>query len=957
MKRLAIVVVALSAVLSSLWAVPAAPYSFRVTQPDGTELTVRLVGDENFHYYTLEDGTPILQNEDGYWVEDVAWAAKSEKAQVRRVAKREMIGGGFPLKGSPKALVLLIGFKDLPFAQSRADFDALLNESGYSYNGATGSCRDYFIASSDSMFQPQFDVYGPYTASKDMKYYGGANGDNHDSNPHELIIEACQLAADAGVDFSQYDTNNDGVLDNVFVYFAGHNQAEGGSPDAIWPHQSNLGSLNISVDGKRLGTYACTSEYRGNGGATRASIGTFCHEFGHVLGLPDFYDTSYQLYTVGNWDIMCSGNYNNDGRTPPTYTSYERFFLGWLKPIQLTEKGQYFLEPLETSNTAYLLAASTHNLLGTSPSPSEFFLIENRQHVGWDEPYNALPGTGMLVWHIDYSASAWNSNSPNNGPKLLRMHLEEANGIPWNKRSQGESGRSSDPYPGTGGVTRFTPTLHDGTVLSEQHIFNIAETGNLLSFTYIAAGDAELAADVKELALVTTVSDANKIVNWKPKAFHLTGKGLDPTDNLQLKITGNFSIALADKAPARGNAEWKKTARLAVNADSTVSQTVWVCFNPAKQNCNAVNTVVSVSGAGVSLSMPISGVAARPTYVSVPKLKPTSLVTPYSFLISWEPVKDATEYYVTLFSVAKGTSSFLQSFEKFDSPSAVVDEGWESNTNTVTTASRGDGNKSLYLRNTGDCVTSEEYPFPITSLSFWLNSVISDVDTTGFITWEAWNGKKWVEMPKMRTNVLRFTHQETISHTFDVADNYTRFRFTYIDNGGAGVAFDAFNATCSEKVDYIYRGRALTISDVDGDEEYTISNITGLTPSTTYYYRLRCSDLGRGCEEHLTDMTDPVQITTMPGLGIDDKRHLSMAIDSINFDKPTHAVYLQNASNSGKLYIYNASGRLVYSCSTALGQTIYTIPEEKLIPRNVYIIKYVEENKMKRKQRWAKFVL
>lgn len=957
MKKLSTILLVLCVGLSALWAVPAAPNLFRVTQPDGSELMVRLIGDESFHYYALEDGTPIRQNDNGFWIKDTSFDAPKAMAKAQRVAHREMIGGGFPLTGSPKALVLLVGFADLPFDQTRDNFNALLNESGYSYNGATGSCRDYFIASSDSLFQPQFDVYGPYKASHNMAYYGAEEGDSHDANPQELIVEACQLAAAAGVDFSQYDTNNDGVLDNVFVYFAGHNQAEGGGENTIWPHQSDLSSLNIRVDGKRLGTYACTSEYSGSSGTRRASIGTFCHEFGHVLGLPDFYDTNYSIYTVGNWDIMCSGSYNNNGQTPPVYTSYERFFLGWLKPTQLTEKGQYFLEPLETSNTAYLLAASQHNLSGSSPSPSEFFMIEYRTNVGWDAPSGALPGVGMLVWHIDYSATAWNTNTPNNGPTLVRMHLEEANGIGWNKRSNGESGRASDPYPGTMGITRFTPTLHNGTVLNQQPIFNISELSNLLSFTYIAAGDAQLLSDKSSVDLVTTVSDANRIVGWTPQSFLLTGKGLDPDETLTMQISGNFYVAAADNAPVRGNAAWRKSITLTPSADSTLSQNVWVCFNPTRQNCSPISTVLSVSGTGVSLSLPVTGTASRPTYVTTPRVKPTSLISPYSFRVSWEPVEDATEYYITLFSVANGTSSFLQSFENFDSPSSVADENWESNTNLVTTSSRADGSKSLYFSNTGDCVTSEEYPFPITSLSFWINSIISDVDTTGFIDWEAWNGKKWVSLPAMRTNILRFSQQTTLSYTFDVADNYTRFRFTFTDNGGSGVAVDAFNATCSQKVDYIYRGRNLTISDVDGDENYTISNITGLTPSTTYYYRIRCTDLGRGCEEHLTDLTDPVEVTTMPGVSIEDTKHLSLAVDSINFDVATHAVYIQEPTNSGRLYIYDSAGHLVYSFRTYLGQTIYSIPIGVLTRRNLYIIKYVEDGKLQRKQRWAKFIL
>ena len=369
----------------SLWAVTATPYPFTVTQPDGTTITVRLHGDEYHSYYTTEDGTPLRRLDNGFFVEDYTvkenFASTAAQRRAASIRPREE-ATKFPLTGSPKSLVLLVGFKDLPFDQSLEDFDKLLNQSGYDYNGATGSCRDYFIAASDSLFQPQFDVYGPFTVDGNMADYGAENGNTHDTDPYSMVIDACATAAENGVDFSQYDTDNDGVLDNVFIYYAGHNQAEGGPANSIWPHKASVAWRNAKVDGKYLATYACTSEYSGSAGTRRASIGTFCHEFGHVLGLPDLYDTGYKYYTVSNWSIMCSGNYNNNGRTPPTYSAYERFFLGWLAPEQLTEKGQYSLEPLQEANQAYLIADKTHNLNGGSPNPSEFFILEYRTKTG-----------------------------------------------------------------------------------------------------------------------------------------------------------------------------------------------------------------------------------------------------------------------------------------------------------------------------------------------------------------------------------------------------------------------------------------------------------------------------------------------------------------------------------------------------------------------------------------------
>lgn len=963
-------------------AVPASPEVFYHTQPDGSVVAYRLVGDEYFHYTATTDGYALTLTADGRMLYDGTTIlahnpterqaselqvlatlpiGKEEPAPTRerrRIAQQQKIGGGFPLTGSPRALVILVGFSDLPFEQTRQDFDDLLNKSGYDYNNATGSCRDYFIASSDSAFAPQFDVYGPYTASQNMAYYGEqVSEDQHDAHAAELIIEACRLAEAAGVDFSIYDTDSDNVLDNVFIYYAGHNQAEGGGVNTIWPHQSNLRSRSIRLSGKSLATYACTSEYSGANGTRRATIGTFCHEFGHVLGLPDFYDTDYKIYTVSNWDIMCSGSYNNSGNTPPVYTSYERFFLGWTKPVQLTEKGEYFLEPLETSNKAYLLAASEHNMIGRSPSPNEFFMLEYRQHVGWDEHENSLPGTGMLVWHIDYNATAWNNNVPNNGPDIIRMHLEEANGITWKSRANGESGRDSDPYPGTRNVTTFTPKLHNGTALSQQQIFNIGETTNLLHFTYISAGDAHLSTNKDVIEITTSVSDDRKIVDWEPQSFILSGSSLAPDMDITLQATsGNFTLADTAYAPERSNSpKWRTILTIRPDADSTLCDTIWVNFRPSKKSCTAVFAIINIMGDGVSLPVSVSGLAPRPQYVTTPELKPTDNVSPYSFRVSWEPVEDAVEYYLTLYSVAEGTSSFVQGFENFDSQSAVAEEGWESTTNTITTSAKADGTKSLFIRNTGDGITTEEYPAPITDISFWLNAFSTDADTVGYIDLEAWNGTEWTALPDNRTYVRSITKKKTESYSFDLSKAYTRFRMTYTGFVTSGVAMDAFTATCSQDIAYLHKGKNLTIAAID-DEEYTVYNVTGLTPSTTYCYRIQCSDLGKGCEEHLTALSAPVSVTTPAGLDPSDEKHLAMGIDSLNYDEPTGVVYIPNPENGNAIYVFDVLGQLVYTTPTYANQNAYAIPQKVLVPRNIYVIKYVENGKMKRKQRWVKFV-
>ena len=943
----------------SLWAVTATPYPFTVTQPDGTTITVRLHGDEYHSYYTTEDGTPLRRLTNGFFVEDYTvkenFASTAAQRRAATIRPREE-ATKFPLTGSPKSLVLLVGFKDLPFEQSLEDFNKLLNQPGYDYNGATGSCRDYFIAASDSVFQPQFDVYGPFTVDGNMADYGAENGNSHDTDPYSMVIDACAAAADNGVDFDQYDTDNDGVLDNVFIYYAGHNQAEGGPANSIWPHKASVAWRNAKVDGKYLATYACTSEYSGSAGTRRASIGTFCHEFGHVLGLPDLYDTEYKYYTVSNWSIMCSGNYNNNGRTPPTYSAYERFFLGWLAPEQLNEKGIYSMEPLLESNQAYLIADKPHNLNGANPNPSEFFILEYRTKTGWD---TYLPGSGMLVWHIDYLASAWYQNTLNDGPDFLRIHLEEANGISWNQRKNGENGRTSDPYPGTNNVISFTPKLHDGTVLSDQNVLAITDNNTWLSFVYKGLGNIKLSTDVQNITLTTTISDSRKIVDWEPQPFVLTAEGLNDSIITLTTSKGNFLFAVADKAPAYSSKEWKKSTTI-VTQDSNIVRTVWVSYKPSQQNCDATTATINIATTGATATVGLTGYSPRPVYITTPVLKPVTNITANSFRVSWNPVEDAVLYYLTLFQSQEGEASFVQGFENFNNYDAIKDAGWESNINRTTTSAKAEGTKSLYFKNTGDQITSEIYQAPITNISFWVNAFSTNVTEVGYIDIEAWNGTEWVTSNQWRITISRTHKNKWFTIDFTPEDNYTQFRLTFTDNGGAGAALDAFTATCSRNITYIYKGKDLAV-DAWSDETMCYYDFTNLQENSTYYFTIQSSDLTKGCEEHISPAAESIEVKTATTSDDKDKdknkNQLPIVIDTINYDAPTHIVYLSNPKTGNELCIYNAQGKIVYTCPTFDGQTEYIIPVEQLQKGTLYVIKYITNDKIRRREGWVKFIL
>lgn len=947
---------------TALFAVPATPEPVVITQADGTTVTVHITGDEYSHYFLALDGTPMFLNDKGFLQADEQLPYKDEqRRRMARIAKQQTGAGNsvFPTTGSPHSLVILVGFKDVKFEQKRDDFDALLNEKGYSYNGATGSCRDYYTASSFGKFTPYFDVVGPFTLENDMAFYGGQSGKNNDANPGAMVAEACQMAAASGVNFADYDTNSDGLLDNVFIYYAGHNQAEGGPADAIWPHQSSIANRNVVLNGVRVDSYACTSEYRGYSGSTRCGIGTFCHEFGHVIGQPDFYDTDYNYYSVGDWDIMCSGSYNNQGRTPPTFTSYERFYEGWLTPTQLTLAGTFMLEPLEASNTAYLIAASEHNMSGKQPSPSEFFMLEYRDGNGWD---SGLPGHGMLIWHIDYSASAWTSNTPNNGiGGIMRMHLEEANGVGWSKRANGEGGRSSDPYPGTSKVHSFTPVLHNKTTLMCP-LFNIEETGGVISFVYISSGSTNLTVDKSALSLTTSLNDKAKVVDWAAQDVTLAGSSLDPEAPLTVTVNtssknASFKLYAGEECPSQTSKNWKTKLTLYPQLDSTLTQRVWVSFIPSKIVCDSIAATLTAQASNAMTSVKVSAAAPRDVQIYAPQLTPTEDITPFSFRINWKAVPDADQYLVNVYSVADGTSSMLQSFEEFTSSAAVELQGWKCNTTNTTSSSKKDGQRALVLKNNGDYVETETYAVPVTDISFWLNAMAGSSDTVGYINLEAFNGQQWFNLEA--TYITKRTKDKTLDYTFDADKNYVRFRITFYGKETNGVALDAFDAKLSKKITYVHQGDDLHV-DVWDDPDRTYVTVGDLQPGTTYRYQVRCNDGAStkgGCEDNLSDFSElsEVQTVDVPEYMNDDK-HLALTVDSINYITKTQVVYLSNPKSGNTLCIYDWNGALVYTIKVVKGVYEYPIPTEKFVAGAVYTIKYIEDGKMTRKQRVIKAI-
>lgn len=496
----------------------------KIEQPDGTVLTIIVCGDEHFHYTTTIDGYTIAQRDGIYYyaafqssgeliisdvkAKDPVQRTLSDRSIVRRFPKgvsshiaqsvlsknkrysrvNEGLITGFPTKGNVRSLVILVNFTDEQFQYSKGDFQDLLNKKGYSVNGGTGSVKDYFEQNSMGQFIPDFDVFGPVTLDHPMEYYGGNNRYGYDKDPESMIAEACEKAKQLlGVDFSVYDYNNDGDVDNVFVYYAGYNEAEGADANTVWPQRSELERGRVLLDGKNVIGFACTSEMSGTPkyDSRMAGIGTFCHEFGHVLGWPDFYDTNNDedglSDGVWNWSLMCSGNYNNKGRTPPAVSAMERIIVEWLSPAVITKTNNYQLKHV-SENEAYILETD---------NDGEYFVLENRQLKGWDK---YLEGHGLLIFHVDRSErivsgqsaiKRWYYNSPNN----VKEH--ECYRIITARPGAGGNYKPFMPFPGPSANTEFSKKSNPANIswtgkYAPVEILNIKEQDEIISFRAVS---------------------------------------------------------------------------------------------------------------------------------------------------------------------------------------------------------------------------------------------------------------------------------------------------------------------------------------------------------------------------------------------------------------------------------------------------------------------------------------
>ena len=452
---------------------PAYPKKIPVNVGDGV-VYIRLFGDEhNKRAETLEGYTVIQKSGEWYFAEkDVEGMLKPSgyklSSTILDVTKQYLKNttkhlANTPIKrnslasqtlrsqnvvGVRRVLVILMQYSDLSMIKSQNDFNELFNGIGYSDDGAQGSVCDFYTDVSYGQLQLVCDVVGPFTSQHDRKYYGGNDRSGDDSHPKELFEEAIKQTV-GHVSLKDYDADDDGYIDNVHIIFAGHGEEAGASDDAIWSHEATF-FQPYEIQGMKIDRYSCAPELRGNRGNGISRIGPHCHEIGHALGAMDYYDTDYEddgeYIGTGDWDVMASGSWNNEGITPADFNPYVKAYdFGWITPKDLPS-GDVTIHPSCIDSGNYYILKSSYS--------TDYYLIENRSKEKWGY---GVPGAGMLVFHIHPELANSGNNINSMAPQKCYVvcassRMQRPGSSP---SSYGDINSDGCPYPGTSNNTNF----------------------------------------------------------------------------------------------------------------------------------------------------------------------------------------------------------------------------------------------------------------------------------------------------------------------------------------------------------------------------------------------------------------------------------------------------------------------------------------------------------------------
>ena len=588
--------------ITTILAVPAYPKPHKVVLPNGSTITIVGHGDEYCHFMTTTDGYSVVKGKDGYYnyarlqngklvdtnvkaadedkrdKADLAFLKSTKKMMAptpkpalqkmkRKMVQKKVNKGLMNRVGTGKknfrGLLLLVNFNDRKFSRDEEEvkryFNAIMNEPSLTHYDDpvqgdmefTGSVKDYFSENSYGKFKPEFDIVGPVDIDVSQYFINGID------NTFELM-EKVLRAVDNQVDFSKYDSDNDGIVDMFYIVYAGYAANYGGNDQRlVWPHAGEFdeqqseepseGEESIILDGMKMGRFACSAEINGYENENQCElegIGVIVHEFSHVLGFQDHYDTSSSnLEDPNAWDVMAAGNYSdNYNRTPVGWNSYERYSAGCLQPEDISEyeDREICMQSLETAENACMLRSLQKNVT---------FFMENRQPDKWDKN---LPGHGMLVWYVDSTdARYWDYNVVNASPRSC-FRLVRAGGTQGNSLV-GVIDTDFDPFPGTRQVTILNNDDNFSNLVSYDGypcpavIDDISESDRIISFHVTQDSLAEERPITYEIPEKLTAR-GEKLVGdkWEPQTWTVTHTMMNDKNVLLNIIPNDANITSTD---------------------------------------------------------------------------------------------------------------------------------------------------------------------------------------------------------------------------------------------------------------------------------------------------------------------------------------------------------------------------------------------------------------------------
>lgn len=499
--------------------VVAYPYPITVNQNDGTKLKLYIKGDAVLNWYETDSGEKVIKLKDGRFVyakidslgnmvgsdqniiqkksffnrlfsssnkikkENIFYSKsqinkkeeryfrnkEKQTDNIQRVNSTTTKSHKFPTTGKRKMLTILAEFSDTPHSISHNDIWRMMNQKGY--NGI-GSFKDYFTEISYGHLEVITNVTLWVKVPHTKAYYGANDSYGEDINPHEFIQDAVKAAMKLGITFSEYDNDKDGYVDFLQVIHSGVGEECGEDSDAIWSHQWNLNGYIETNDGTKISGYFTAPELFSSLPNTQSNIGVICHEFAHALGLPDYYDTDYAgsggfADGLGNWDLMDSGCWNDEGRTPAHTNAYSKFLLGWINLKELNKSSEVNIKEIINNEDAYIIKTNKED---------EFFILENRQKIQFDKH---IPHHGLLVYHVNRASDGWLNNKININPDKEAFKL---------LRSKSYSKKC--PFPGSENITYLTDSSSPSNLLgynsnySHKALINIKEEDQIIKFIY-----------------------------------------------------------------------------------------------------------------------------------------------------------------------------------------------------------------------------------------------------------------------------------------------------------------------------------------------------------------------------------------------------------------------------------------------------------------------------------------